>query len=462
MIKIANHYVSKIVFILFISEICILLAASYLGVNLRFLGQGHWPSVYEKFMPSAVTFVIAIIMGMSALGMYQRNLSEGFRSTLLRLMPSFAIGLSILLIIFYVAPELYLGRGVLLLVFFIAAVGILAVRTAFFTLSKSKVLLPKIIFLGAGELVNECIETAKNNIAHHKYDIVGAIPVPDEACVVPNAIISNGEPLLATANKYNVKEIVVAVTNRRGGNLRIQELLDCTLQGIHVIDAATFFEREACQIRLDCLQPSWLVFGTGFDQSIVRTAVKRAFDVCLSVLLLPLLIPIMLITALCIFIEDRSPVFYRQERVGQHGKTFVVLKFRSMRNDAEAAGKPQWASANDPRVTAVGSIMRKYRIDELPQILNVFKGEMSFIGPRPERPFFVDQLNEEVLFYNLRHSVKPGITGWAQVRYQYGSSVDDAVQKLQYDLYYVKNNSFFLDILILIDTLRVVLFGAGT
>ena len=176
----------------------------------------------------------------------------------------------------------------------------------------------------------------------------------------------------------------------------------------------------------------------------------------------PPVMPIMLITALCIFIEDRSPIFYRQERVGQHGKTFTVLKFRSMRNDAEAAGNPQWATANDPRITAVGSIMRKYRIDELPQILNVFKGEMSFVGPRPERPFFVDQLNEQIFFYNLRHSVKPGITGWAQVRYQYGSSVDDAIQKLQYDLYYVKNNSFFLDILILIDTLRVVLFGSGT
>src|ERR1700693_1605189 len=201
MIKIANHYVSRVVFLLLIAEICILLAASYLGVNLRFLGKGHWPSVYEQFMPSAVTFVIAMVMGMSALGMYQRNLSEGFRSTLLRLMPSFAIGLGILLIIFYVAPELYLGRGVLLLVFFIAAVGILVVRTVFFTLSKSKVLVPKIIFLGAGELVNECIETAKNNIAHHKYDIVGAIPVADEEGVGPKAIIGDGAAPLVTANK---------------------------------------------------------------------------------------------------------------------------------------------------------------------------------------------------------------------------------------------------------------------
>jgi len=169
----------------------------------------------------------------------------------------------------------------------------------------------------------------------------------------------------------------------------------------------------------------------------------------------------MLITALCIYIEDRAPIFYQQERVGKDGQTFMVLKFRSMRNDAEKGSEPQWASANDPRTTSVGRIIRKLRIDELPQILNVLKGEMSFVGPRPERPFFVKQLSEEIPYYNVRHSIKPGITGLAQVRYQYGASVEDAIQKLQYDLYYVKNNSLFLDMLILIDTLQVVLFGKG-
>jgi lipopolysaccharide/colanic/teichoic acid biosynthesis glycosyltransferase len=168
-----------------------------------------------------------------------------------------------------------------------------------------------------------------------------------------------------------------------------------------------------------------------------------------------------LITALCIFIEDRTPILYRQERVGKDGHHFMVLKFRSMRNDAEKAGKPQWAAENDPRTTKVGRIIRKLRIDELPQILNVLRGEMSFVGPRPERPFFVKQLCDEIPYYNVRHSIKPGITGWAQVRYQYGASVEDAIQKLQYDLYYVKNNSLFLDIIILIDTVQVVLFGKG-
>jgi sugar transferase (PEP-CTERM system associated) len=461
MLKISNHYVSRVVFLLLIAEVLILLAASYIGVNLRLIGQS-WRADLIDFTPSACVFALAMVMGMSALGMYQRNLSEGVRSTLLRLMPAFAIGLGILLVVFYVLPDLYLGRGILLYIFVVAATGIMIVRVVFFQLTRSKVLLPRIMFVGAGELVKECIETARDNIAHHKYDIVGAVPVDGEECLVPNSVIKVKRSLLATANQYNVREIVVAVQDRRGGNLRIQDLLDCKLHGINVIDAATFFEREACQIRLDCLQPSWLVFGSGFDQSIMRSFFKRAFDLSISVLMLPVLTPFMLIAALFIHLEDRGPIFYRQERVGKNGVSFMVLKFRSMRSDAEAAGRPQWATENDPRITRVGSIMRKFRIDELPQILNVFKGEMSFVGPRPERPYFVDQLNRQILFYNLRHSMKPGITGWAQVRYQYGSSVDDAIQKLQYDLYYVKNNSLFLDILILIDTLRVVLFGSGT
>jgi exopolysaccharide biosynthesis polyprenyl glycosylphosphotransferase len=188
---------------------------------------------------------------------------------------------------------------------------------------------------------------------------------------------------------------------------------------------------------------------------------KRSFDLVCSGMIMLLTFPVMMLAALAIWIEDRGPVFYAQERVGKDGKSFRVLKFRSMGVDAEKGGKPQWAAQNDPRVTRVGNFMRKTRIDELPQILNVFKGEMSFVGPRPERPYFVEQLIEVVPYYNVRHSIKPGITGWAQVRYGYGSSAEDALQKLQYDLYYVKNNSLFLDVLILIDTLKVVLFRSG-
>ena len=207
--------------------------------------------------------------------------------------------------------------------------------------------------------------------------------------------------------------------------------------------------------------PSWLVFGGGFDQSFVRTFMKRSFDIVCSLIIMVLTLPLMLLAALAVKLEDRGPVFYSQERVGKDGERFFVHKFRSMRTDAEKGGKPQWAQQNDPRITRVGNFMRKTRIDELPQVLNVLKGDMSFVGPRPERQYFVDQLIEVVPYYNVRHSVKPGITGWAQVRYGYGSSAEDALQKLQYDLYYVKNNSLFLDVLILIDTLKVVLFRSG-
>jgi sugar transferase (PEP-CTERM system associated) len=270
-----------------------------------------------------------------------------------------------------------------------------------------------------------------------------------------------GESLLAMARKYHATEIVVSVQNRRGGGFPIQELLECKSNGIKVTDSAAFFEREACQIRVDSLQPSWLVFGSGFDQSVSRIFVKRTFDLVASIILSIITLPLMLLTALLIYIEDRGPIFYQQERVGKGGRLYKVLKFRSMRNNAEQGGRPQWAAQNDPRTTTVGAIIRKLRIDEIPQVLNVLKGEMSFVGPRPERPYFVKQLSETVPFYDIRHTIKPGITGMAQVRYQYGASVEDSVQKLQYDLYYVKNNSLFLDLLILIDTIPVVLIGKG-
>ncbi|MFZ1319488.1 MAG: TIGR03013 family XrtA/PEP-CTERM system glycosyltransferase, partial [Candidatus Nitrotoga sp.] len=301
------------------------------------------------------------------------------------------------------------------------------------------------------------------NVSYHKYNIVGFVQLPGETnCMLPSTIFPAGNSLMDLTAKYNANEVIVAANNRRGESFPIQELLACKLNGIKVTDAASFFEREACQIRVDSLQPSWLVFGGGFDQSFLRSFIKRIFDLFASTIILLVSLPVILITALCIYLEDRAPIFYQQERVGMDGHTFMVLKFRSMRKDAEQGMQPQWAAANDDRTTKVGRIIRKLRIDELPQIINVVKGEMSFVGPRPERPFFVKQLIDEVPYYNVRHSIQPGITGLAQVRYQYGASVEDSVQKLQYDLYYVKNNSLFLDVLILIDTFQVVILGKGS
>ncbi len=267
--------------------------------------------------------------------------------------------------------------------------------------------------------------------------------------------------MLSVAKKHAIDEIVVAIRDRRSGGLPVQQLLECKMEGINVIEMPTFFEREYRQVMLDSLNPSWMVLGDGFRQGHFGSFVKRLFDLTVSGVLLLLALPVLLVAALCIFLEDGQPVLYRQERVGRGGRVFTVYKLRSMKISAEPNGTPHWAKVNDDRTTRVGRFIRKWRIDELPQVINVFRGDMSFVGPRPERPFFVDQLTQKIPFYAMRHNAKPGITGWAQVRYQYGASVDDAIEKLQHDLYYVKNNCLFLDIMILIATVEVVLWGRG-
>lgn len=261
------------------------------------------------------------------------------------------------------------------------------------------------------------------------------------------------------AQELHADEIVVAADDRRG--LPVAELLECKLQGISVVDALTFWEREAGQIDPVHVGAGWLTFSGGFALDRRRRAMKRLFDVVISALFLLAILPLAAITALAIRIESRGPVFYRQERVGLNGKIFRVWKFRSMRVDAEGDGVPRWAQTTDDRVTRIGRFIRKVRIDEIPQVLNVLAGDMSFIGPRPERPFFVEQLREQIPHYDLRHRVRPGITGWAQVNYPYGASIEDATRKLAYDLYYLKKNDLLLDFAILVQTVRVVLFAHG-
>jgi sugar transferase (PEP-CTERM system associated) len=263
------------------------------------------------------------------------------------------------------------------------------------------------------------------------------------------------------ATKYQVEEIVVGIRERRGGALPMRELLDCKLEGIDITDLSSFFERETGQVQLDSLNPSWMVFSDGFCRSSYRNIVKRGFDIAASLTLLLMTFPIMLLTALLIMLETGKPILYRQVRVGECGEPFEVLKFRSMCVDAESSGMPQWAKNNDERATHVGRVIRLLRIDELPQIFNVLRGDMSFVGPRPERPYFVQELTKHIPFYANRHSVKPGITGWAQINYPYSASVEDAREKLQYDLYYAKNHSLFLDLIILVQTAQVILFGKG-
>jgi sugar transferase (PEP-CTERM system associated) len=264
--------------------------------------------------------------------------------------------------------------------------------------------------------------------------------------------------------EHNISEVVVAPDERRsseGASIPVDELLDCKLRGIRVTEPLAFIERELLRIEVSLLRPSWALFSSGFIYSQTRDIIKKVFDISLALLLLVLVWPFMILTALAVYLESGGPVIYKQVRTGLYGKDFSIYKFRSMTQNAEKDGKAVWATKNDARVTRVGAFIRNTRLDELPQLYNVLVGDMSFVGPRPERPEFVEELNETIPFYDARHKVKPGLMGWAQLKYPYGASVEDAQNKLKYDLYYVKNHSFFLDILIVIQTVEVVLLGKG-
>ena len=467
MLRIYNHYISRTVFLLFSTEIFALMMVFYVSAFVRFPDDDEMSVSYETFahfFPEASTFTIILILSMATIGMYQLESRPDIKAILIRLMPAMVLSFGFMTLIFYVLPTLYFGRGMLGIAMFLALPTLLITRCILLMWLNLELLESRAIVLGAGVKAQECIKLHEINSDQKGLKIVCFIPISgEESCVDPSKIQikHESESLITFAKRFNANEIIVAIQNRRGNSFPIQELLECKLHGIKVTDEADFFEREKGQLRVNTLYPSWLVFGDGFDQSSYRSVVKRAFDLIASVILLTITLPIMLIAAICIIIESGAPIIYRQERVGRGGETFMVLKFRSMGNNAEKEGKPQWAETNDPRITRVGNVIRKLRIDELPQIINVLKGEMSFVGPRPERPYFVEQLCTEVPYYNARHSIKPGITGWAQVRYRYGSSVKDAIEKLQYDLYYVKNHSLFLDIIIIIDTIEVVVLGKG-
>ena len=462
MLRIYNHYISRYTVLLVSIELLLLIAVFYLGVSIRFNEPEAALDSLDLSFPAVIFYVLIIISSMAVIGMYQIDSRQNFKAILFRLMPSMILSFALMTFVFYLIPELYLGRGVLIVVMMLSFCVILAERTLFFKWSILGVLQPRALVLGVGENAKELISQQEDGSGYRRPKIVGFVPFHgEERCIPASDVLAIGDTLVSLVSQYNVSEIIIATQERRSGSFPIQELLECKMHGIRVTDIATFFEREKGHIRMDSLYPSWLVFGGGFDQSLFRSVIKRVFDVFACTTLLVVAVPIMIVTAILILIEDGYPIFYQQERVGKGGDTFMVLKFRSMKKNAEKDQAPQWATENDPRVTRIGGFIRKLRIDELPQILNVLKNEMSFVGPRPERPYFVDSLCAKVPYYNFRHTIKPGITGWAQVRYPYGSSVADAIEKLQYDLYYVKNHSLFLDVIILIDTVEVVLFGKG-
>lgn len=461
MIRFFRHYIPISILALVIMEGLILIGALYLGVSVRF-DEGVPKSVGSLF-PRALTFTVVMLVLMTALGMYDWEWRSGLRSLLLRMGLAFGLGFVLMSLLFYLFPEsLYLGRGVFLLAQGIGMVSIMFIRLGFWQWSSMDALKTRVLVLGSGSRAAKIDELLTKQGTSSGLQIVGYVPLASIHHFVPHEqILDATEPLSSLADRLQVDEIILAVRDRRGGALPVADLLDCKLKGIRVLELSSFFERENGHLQLDSLNASWMILGDGFHQGMLRDTIKRMFDVVASLILLSVTLPFMILAALAIKFESTGPVFYRQERVGQHGRPFTIFKFRSMRADAEQDGKPRWAQANDDRTTRVGRFIRKTRIDELPQIFNVFMGDMSFVGPRPERPYFVAELNQQIPYYGVRHTIKPGITGWAQVRHEYGASVEDAIEKLQYDLYYVKNHSLFLDLMILFQTVQVVLWGKG-
>jgi sugar transferase (PEP-CTERM system associated) len=394
---------------------------------------------------------------------YDLTLVHSSRELVVRLLQAAGTASIILAALYFVAPDLMIGNGIFVSALFVILFAILAWRLAFNSVTGSlKLDEERVLFVGTGEAARK---VARQILDQHEYAyrVVGFID--DDASrigerIVNPAIVGTPADMDRLIAEHHVDRIVVGLSDRRG-KLPVQELLRAKMAGIRVEDATTTYERVTGKILIDDLRPSWLIFSDGFRVSRITRLMKRTIDLVLSLLLATTTLPLMLLTALLVMLEDGRPILYRQERVGENGRTFVLSKFRSMRKDAEKGGKPIWAKDDDDRVTRVGRFIRKTRLDELPQLWNVVRGDMSFVGPRPERPFFVEQLSQQIPFYQQRHAVKPGLTGWAQVKYRYGSSLEDAMEKLRYDLYYIKHLSVFFDLTIVFDTVKVVLFRKG-
>lgn len=470
--KILRHYVGLPTVVLALAEGGLFLLSMWM---LGFVGgcttcyfnvvDMEW---YEAFLVTGAFLIIV-----AATGLYNRDAYLDFRvfaqrfvlASQMVLIPTvFAVG------VLKASADLPFGWyiGILTVAIAVFFVAIFVLRVLLFWTLNLDFLKRRVVILGQGALADTVSRYVSNEGSAHMR-CVGRLaqgqPTASGNTVSLGNIVARARPFTRPApyarmaESLHAEEIVVATDDRRG--LPVEELLRCRLQGIQVTDYLAFWEREAGQIDVDNVGAGWLAFAEGFRLNLARRAVKRTVDIVASLLFFALFGWLVALAALAVKLESRGPAIFRQDRVGRDGRVFKVLKLRSMRVDAEKDGVPRFATKDDDRITRVGRIIRKTRIDELPQIFNVLKGDMSFIGPRPERPFFVEQIKKEVPFYDLRHRVRPGITGWAQVNYPYGDCIEDSKKKLAYDLYYVKNNDILLDAAILVQTVRVILFGHG-
>jgi sugar transferase (PEP-CTERM system associated) len=458
-IKVFNHWfhrktIAQVAVDLMFPVVCVILAAMWIGGGGRF--------ELEKVAFYAVIFALTMIVFNTWLGIYQRVHSRTREETRARAVLSLYLAIPLAYGVFYLLSVAEVDRNFMLLSGLAALFTTLLRRVHSAHSQSGSILSHRVLVFGVGEEAENVGRVLRKS--DPDIQIVGFYPCATETEIVVPAqvVLSQQMSLSDTAQSLKVDEIIVAVRERRGGALPLRELLDCKLSGVRVLDLARSLLRTCSRATPPRFAAGGLAdFWRGLPAELRRTSIKRLFDVLVAAFLLLLALPVMMLTAILIVLEDGFSVFYRQERVGLDGRLFKVIKFRSMFNDAESDGKPRWATLDDDRVTRVGRLIRKLRIDELPQLYNVLAGEMSLVGPRPERPYFVDQLTRDIPFYAVRHSVKPGLTGWAQVMYKYGATVEDSVQKLQYDLYYVKNHTLFLDILILFQTVGVVLTGKG-
>ncbi|MGK0297668.1 MAG: sugar transferase (PEP-CTERM system associated) [Gammaproteobacteria bacterium] len=419
----------------------------------------------------SIIYTLIMHLSMIATGLYQRELTLNFKTLTTRIFISIAIGAGI----YNLLASLFLINSLCfhtqLVAYTLSFGAILSVRSLIFSTSEIKSSASRVLILGTGikalELQNEILNASNSRSStDSNYTLLGFIDIPDINVqpLVPQDKIINLDgvnSLYQYISTHHIKEIIIALDERRN-LLPTDDLIMCKLNGIKITDIADFLERESGSINLESFKPNHIIFSDGVTQH-VRFKTKRLFDVIFSLVILIVTMPIMLLTAILIYMESgfKGSVLYRQVRIGLNGQPFKILKFRSMVENAEKDGNAVWASKNDTRVTKFGRFIRKARIDELPQLYNVLKGEMSLVGPRPERPEFVKDLSGSIPYYNLRHYAMPGITGWAQTNYPYGASLEDAKIKLKYELYYIKNYSIFLDLLILFQTVSVVLWGKG-
>jgi sugar transferase (PEP-CTERM system associated) len=415
--------------------------------------------------PSAIAWKIALVTALCQLCFYYNDLYDltvvqSSREVIIRLLQSTGAAAIVLAVACVTVPSLILDPSTFLTALGVFVIAVAGWRVAFNYFSHDPHLEERVLVVGTGH-VAQLVAKQIGGQQDFAYRLVGFVDDDEGIQVVRHhEVLGKAADLRRIIAEHQVDRIIVGLSDRRG-RLPIQELLQAKLSGVRVEDATTTYERLTGKILIDDLKPSWLIFSDGFRASRLTRFVKRMLDLSLSMIGFLLAAPLMALTALAIKLDSAGPILYSQERVGENGRVFTVFKFRSMRTDAERGGQPVWARDKDDRVTRAGRFIRATRLDELPQLWNVMRGDMSFVGPRPERPFFVEQLAREIPFYVQRHAVKPGVTGWAQVKYQYGSSIEDAMEKLRYDLYYIKHMSIFFDLTIVLDTVKVILFGKG-